>query len=435
MSLENVILITIDSLRADYRRVDAPVLSELADEGTAFQRAFATGPGTTASFPGILTGTRPLSHDGLGRMSDDRPFLARELSERGLTTGGFHSNPFLSSTFDYDTGFDTFRDYQDSLTNIGTRLFPQGIEKSALPDMVTGAIKFALRWKSGQVRPYESAEVITDDAVDWLGETSGPFFEWVHYMDVHHPCSPPEEYLSEVGESDVSAGKVADLYSTAIESPDGITEAQQELLVNTYRASLRYVDGQFRRLVEALERQGRCKETLVIVTSDHGQVFGEWGAYGKPYRLTDDLIRVPLVLSNAPSVVYDEIDDLVSLVDIPPLIHDALGFDIPNEYHGVCPGRDDSREWVFAEHQVADEVLVGVRSSEQKYVVDGIADVERTYDVNDGEEQATIVDDVSADLRDLVLQRLEDVDVERPRYVAEVDTATKQRLDDLGYLR
>lgn len=434
MAVENVLLVTIDSLRHDFRAEDAPTLDGLSRTGTSFRHAFATGPGTTPSFPGILTGSYPLSYGGLGQLCPDRPSLARELRSHGLSTAGFHSNPFLSESFNYDTGFETFDDYQDSLTDVATRIFPQGVEKSVLPSPITSALKQTYEFVRGKPRPYERAETITDDAVRWLDTAPQEFFAWVHYMDVHHPCFPPESYLEAVGLGDTTASAIADLYSRAIDSSSTVSEEEHRVLVDSYRASLRYVDDQIERLLDVLRKQNRYEETLVIVTSDHGQLFDDFGAYGKPYRLVDALVEVPLVLDNAPSKLADATGELVSLVDLPPTIHRSLGFGVPDVYEGRHPVEGPPRETVLVEHQIDDSVIVGVRSQDQKYVVDAIEDEERAYVVDDTGESPLDVDDVDASLRDRALDRLEGIDVDRPKYVEQVDDATEQRLEDLGYL-
>lgn len=434
MTVENVLLVTIDSLRHDFREMDAPTMTTLAEEGTSFENAFATGPGTTPSFPGILTGTYPLSYGGLGKLSKDRPFLARKLSSRGMATAGFHSNPFLTESFNYDIGFDTFEDYQDSLIGIATKLLPQGIEKSVVPGPVTTALKKSYELVQGKPRPYERAEVITDDAIEWLERAPDGFFEWVHYMDAHHPCFPPDSYHQDYDLGDVSNGEISDLYSRAIENPDSVTEEKHRILVDSYRASLRYVDDQIGRLLSSLQEEDRFKDTMIIVTSDHGQLFGDFGEYGKPYRLYDALIKIPLVIQNAPAESRSQTQTLVSLVDLPPMIHDALGTDRPESYEGIEPDRNEPRESISVEHQVDDDVIVGVRTKEEKYVIDNINDEERGYIVNPEEQKVQKLGDISQSSRISVLERFNDLEVSKPDYVAQINEDTERRLEDLGYL-
>ena len=434
MTVENVLLVTIDSLRHDFQEADAPTMMSLAEEGASFENAFATGPGTTPSFPGILTGTLPLSYGGLGKLKEERPFLARELNSRGMATAGFHSNPFLTESFNYDIGFDTFEDYQDSLIGLATTLFPQGIEKSVVPGAVTTALKKSYELVQGKPRPYEQAETITDDAVEWLEQAPDGFFEWVHYMDVHHPCFPPDSYLRDYDLGDVSNAEISGLYSRALENPDSITDGEHRVLVDSYRASIRYVDDQIERLLLSLREDGRYEDTMVIVTSDHGQLFGDFGEYGKPYRLYDALIKVPLLIQSPLDKHSSRNQDLLSLVDLPPMIHDALGVDCPDTYEGVKPDCGEPRKSIFAEHQVDDEVIVGVRTKEEKYVIDDTNDEEYGYSLSADEPKVLESDTITQSLKTMVIERFGDIEVSKPDYVSQVDKDLERRLDDLGYL-
>jgi arylsulfatase A-like enzyme len=433
MAMKNVLLVTIDSLRDDFRKTDASTIATMAEQGASFQHAFATGPGTTPSFPGILTGTYPLSYSGLGKISEERPFLAKELRSNGLETAGFHSNPFLSESFNYDIGFETFEDYQDSLMGVVTKIFPQGIEKSVIPGPFTSVLKKSYEFIRGKPRPYEQAEIITDDAIEWLKNTSSSFFEWVHYMDVHHPCSPPDSYLREFGIANKSNGEISELYSRAIEAPESVTEEKHQILVDSYRASIRYVDDQIQRLLNHLKQSGDLDETLVIVTSDHGQLFGDLNYYGKPYRLVDPLIKVPLIIKNGPYSFEESTDELVSLVDLPPMIYDALNLSALGSYEGRSLA-SNPRELILAEHQVNDGILIGGRSMQEKYVVDTIHETERAFHIDSTGKTEVAPARISESLRDRVTRRLNEVEVDHADYISEIDSTTEKRLEDLGYL-
>ncbi|WP_158855662.1 sulfatase [Halorhabdus sp. CUG00001] len=435
----NVLLITIDSLR--YDTVDPLERLSLSDP-LRFEKAFATGPGTSPSFPGILTGTLPLSHGGLGPLTEGRPMLAEHLQDAGFATGGFQCNPFLSKHFNYDRGFDIFEDYQHPLMGVATKLFPRGIELDgrlgAIDDILhlTDAIKWTYQLVAGKPRPYVSAEVVTDDAVEWLAGASEPFFCWAHYMDVHHPCFPPREYRADHGVADIEQADVAESYSALVSDPGALTTAQLADLEALYHAAIDYTVDQTDRLIERLRDDGRLDETLVVVTSDHGELFGDHGQYGKPERLYDELLRVPLWVTNGPDHLEDATDDLVSLLDVPPMIHDALEIDIPSAYEGRRPGVGDPREYVLAEHAVEDEVIVGARSAAWLYEADEIRDEHRLFDLREGFEHvaADAEGEGPARVRRIVRNRLDVLDVEATQLAEEVEGDVESRLEDLGYL-
>jgi arylsulfatase A-like enzyme len=409
--------------------------------GVHFDWAFATGPGTTPSFPAMLTGTLPLSHGGLGPLTADRPRVAELLREEGFATGGFHSNPFLSTHFNYDRGFDEFEDYQNPLMGVATKVFPRGIEINnpklrRVDDIVnlTGLVKSAYRAVSSKPRPYVDAEVVTDDSLAWLAEAEPPFFCWTHYMDVHHPCHPPAEYRARFGVDHVDVDTVSELYSKLLDDSASLTDDQLADMRGLYRAAIAYVDGQVGRLLEALEASGRLAETLVVFTSDHGELFGEHGQYGKPERMYDELTRVPLVVVNGPSGLADATDELVSLLDLPPLFHRAAGLSVPPAYTGRCPTAA-TRDHVVAEHSVNDQPVVGVRSDEWLYEVDRIRDERRLTAVPSGRQVSPDRHEAETErIRRLAHRRVEDVEGEgttTENHRLDADVAA--RLEDLGY--
>ena len=438
---ENVLLVTIDSLR--YDTFLERVADRLPDDAVSFRNAYATGPGTTASFPAMLTGTLPLSYGGLGPLVDERPRVSERLGAAGLHTAGFQCNPFLSRFFNYDRGYDEFVDYQNPLMGAATRIFPRGIEinnpKLRRIDEVfhlTDAIKKSYQLVKGKPRPYVAADVVTDDALDWLDDVGDGFYGWVHYMDVHHPCFPPKPYRERYGVADVTQSEVSEWYAAVIKRPETLDEPTVEKLLGLYEAAIDYVMDQVDRLLDRLRASGRYEDTLVVLTSDHGELFGEHGEFGKPERMYDELVHVPLVVLNGPSSLADAEDDLVSLLDIPPLAHDALGLSVPAEYEGQVPGVDPPREYVMSEHEVDGDVVVSARSREWLYEADEIAGEHRLFDLRGGrfEETALSASPDAAWVRDVVADRLEELDVRAHALESEVEGDVQERLQELGYL-
>jgi len=442
---ENVLLITIDSLRYDSTpQTEGDERSSLDDSQsntTSFTRAFATGPGTTPSFPAMITGTLPLSYGGLGPLTDERPRVAANLQSHGITTAAFQCNPFLSEHFNYEVGYDQFKDYQNPLMGIATKIFPRGIEinnpKLARIDdtlHITDLIKKSYQAIKGKPRPYVSAEVITDDTIEWLQTANQPFFCWTHYMDVHHPCFPPQEYRQEYDVGDVTQTDVSDWYSALLRDPESLSNNETINLRKLYNASIAYVDDQIQRIVDLLKTQGLYENTTIIITSDHGELFGDHEQYGKPERMFDELLHVPLIITNGPDYLEDAQDQLVSLLDIPPVIHDIFKIDIPTEYEGQLPGVDEPRSVIMAEHEVQGEVIVGARSLEWLYEGDEIVDEHRLFDLRDGFAPAEINDPDGKLVRKTVLSRLNELDVDARYLQGNMEEDVESRLEDLGYL-
>jgi arylsulfatase A-like enzyme len=440
---DNLLLLTIDSLRADTiieEEVDTPAIDSLRTDGIEFDRAFATGPGTSPSFPALLTGTLPLSYDGLGPLSADRPRLSTQFQNAGFATAAFHSNPFLSSHFNYEVGFDQFMDYQNPLMGVATKVFPQGIELNQTPlarvdELVnlTGFIKWTYQKVRGKPRPYVPADVISADTIEWLESVQQAFFCWSHYMDVHQPCYPPAEYREQFDVGDVSQSEAAELYSRSL-STGKLTESELMNHRSLAKAALAFTDEQIGRILTALEKQGKFDDTLIVLTSDHGHLYGEYNTFGKPERMYDELLQVPLILVNYPTRIGDAVENLVSLLDIPPTMHRLFDLPIPQEYEGQAIGHGDPRTHIIAEHEVDEDVIVGVRTEDLLYEYDEINDDERLFEFRNGglnRTKRTAEDDI---VRPVIANRLSEIDVDGYVLEQETDSEIQERLEDLGYL-
>ena len=437
---QNVLLLTVDSLR--YDSTPQASNSGLCESSTiSLSQAFATGPGTTPSFPALLTGTLPLSYGGLGPLTESRPQVSTRIAEAGHITGAFQCNPFLSTHFNYDLGYDEFNDYQNPLMGIATKIFPRGIEINnrklrRVDDLlhVTNAIKKSYQLIKGKPRPYVSAEVITDDTIEWINETDQPFFCWTHYMDVHHPCFPPKKYRDRYDIADVTQTNVSKWYSALLRNPKILSEEEMDNLETLYEAAIEYTFDQINRIITHFKDTGRYDDTLIILTSDHGELFGEYGQYGKPERMYDELLHVPLIVANGPDHLESATDELVSLLDLPPLIHDALGIDVPHKYEGQVPGKDEPREYIMTEHEVEGDVIIGARSKNWLYEGDEINNEHRLFDLRNGFEQVNQDHPAADSVRNAVFARLDELDIEAKYLQGDIETDIEDRLEDLGYL-
>lgn len=440
-------LITIDSVRS--LRFLSPeacdsfsVVDRLVDAGgVSFSRAFATGPTTKSSFPGILTGTYGLTDTDYPKLSRERPFLASVLSDNGVETAGFTSNPFLSRAFNYDTGFDQFRDYQNPLERKVASLFPNGIERPGrvlerLNDIlpVMSMLKTGYQALKGSARPYVSAERIVDDTISHLQGVESSFFCWTHFMDVHHPCYPPERYRDRHDvDATVDSQAVNDLYSVFSRQPETLTDAEVATLRRLYTAALDYVDDQIHRLLDEID--DTFDEATVIFTSDHGELFGDRGEYNKPARMYEELLEVPLVIRPASEDRSFDADALVSLIDVPPLVVDQFDADQPDAFEGKIPGEGAPRETLICEDARYGDLLVGVRSEEWWYEIDTIRDRHQfTRTVSgkpDGESQPAD-EEIATLLRDTAREHSQRLSISDDQI--EVSKPVENRLAELGYL-
>jgi arylsulfatase len=322
----NVLLITIDTLRADrlscygYERETSPHLDALAAEGLRFTRATTPRAKTTPAIASLLTGLYPHDHgvrDLAAPLDRPVPLLQETLRASGWSTAAIVGNFVLTrERAGLERGFDVW------------------IEE--LPDV---------RGVPPHDAPQRTAGSLTDGALAVLDELEGPWFLWLHYMDPHGAYEAPAEHR--VFTSDAPAPiprvepasklhrlKIAE-YNVPPEArlADGGIDAAR--VGDLYDAEIRYVDAEIGRLLDALRMTGRLDETLVVVTSDHGESLGEhayWFEHGTyAYEATCRVplvVRVPEAWPDRPAPGTVRGDD-VSLVDLSETIQGALGLPSP----------------------------------------------------------------------------------------------------------
>jgi arylsulfatase A-like enzyme len=452
MTVENVLLITVDSLRYDRalasdREVNpAPHLSELAATGTSFREAYANGPNTPSSFPTILTGTHPSMYGGYRYLDERRPFISATLNEAGFTTVGYHSNPHLGPEKNYHHGFDRFNDSAESEDDGQTikNIVDQRVSADSRLYSVLRRI-YHLFTMATDSSAYDKAPVISRRASDWFDETwdgEQPFFMWLHYMDVHYPFDPPDEFLEELNITPPSTRRTASLNGKMQENPDELTEADRQDLLALYDGEIRYTDHHIGQLLAELDRRGIREETAVIVTADHGEAFGEHGRYGHHPYLYDELLHVPLVV-DAPGFASRRIDEMVSLIDLGPTICELLDVAIPEATQGdsliplltgASTGTDDGIICTSAGGE-----MLAYRTDEWKFFWRLDDDEAELYDLTtDAAETTNVLEqypDVADDLRTHLEEHIaaaEATDTDLPE-VSESEEV-KQRLEDLGYV-
>ena len=262
-----VVLVTIDTLRADYvgvygGKVATPHLDALAAEGTMFLDAVVHSPLTLPSYASILTGTYPIYHgvrdNGHFRLADEIETLAEILKKAGYATGAFVGAFPVDSRFGLNQGFDVYDDrFSSSSSSVGLA--------------------------------ERRAEEVVAAATNWIGGIeSGPYFVWVHVFDPHAPYAPPDPFRKQ--SEDLYGGEVA------------------------------YVDHALERLFSAIG-----EEALTIVTADHGEGLGEHGEDTHSLFIYDTTMRVPLIMKGPQVPSKTVVDQPVRSIDILPTVLDLVG--------------------------------------------------------------------------------------------------------------
>ncbi|MFC6810938.1 sulfatase [Natrialbaceae archaeon GCM10025810] len=315
--LEDVVLITVDSWRADhcgfmgYEKDVTPTLDELAEEGLVFENAVAPAPATNTSVSAMLTGqylNPNLESDGSGYKERIRHHmrarrtLPQRFQEMGYETAAFTANPWTSRFFNYDRDFDRFEDFMDESLSSG---FVEGGADER--NVVTDVVALATNWYQGQDM-FMSWESFYDDVVEWVAGAESPYFLWIFLVDVHMPYFPPGEYRSRSRLLSYPAN--LSLFAGQFDLP--LESVFHDVLVESYDDCIRYTDEFFRRFLADVDG-----DPLVAITGDHGEAFGENGVYGHGAEVSEEMLHVPFVVANGPS---GTVERPISLRTLPELL-------------------------------------------------------------------------------------------------------------------
>lgn len=332
----NVVLIVLDTVRAQnmslygYARQTTPALERFAAEGATFDLAIAPSPWTLPSHATLFTGEQPgeTEVDWEVPLDASRLSLAEVLLERGYATGGFVANLYYGTEyFGLNQGFARWDDHPVSWSAL--------IRNEWLVNRIA-RLAFDLADRRTELVRKSGSEV-RRGFLRWLDRANGrPFFAFLNYIDAHAPYGPQEPFER----------RFSDEHSRfAVETDNGHRYGARDLaqLVDSYDSAIRYLDDEMERLFAALAERGVLDRTLVIVTSDHGEEFGEHDprmvTHGNSLYI--QALHVPLLM-RLPGVVPSgvRVAAPVSLADLPATVLHVLGLDVPS-----VPGRSLDRYW------------------------------------------------------------------------------------------
>jgi arylsulfatase A-like enzyme len=349
----NVLLIVLDDVRAaslslyGYDRPTTPNLERLANKGVVFSEARATAPWTLPSHASMMTGRWPHELSVAPGLPLDRTFptLAEALGKEGYATAGFVGNVYYcNALYGMDRGFAR---YEDAYENQTVSLF-ETVRSSGLGKRVIQGLGYPIRRDDGETSVRKSAAMVNRDVLGWLAgrPASEPFFVFINYYDAHIPYvlngDPDQRFglatlpLAEQAEIDkkylnLAAGKLV----PANVAPQQIENEGLNLYRDSYDSCIAYLDRQVGLLLDEIDRRGSLENTLVIVTSDHGEQFGEHGVFAHGASLYRQEVHVPLLVippsrSSAASIVSAP----VSIRDIPATIAEWIDLGPRNPFPG-----------------------------------------------------------------------------------------------------
>jgi choline-sulfatase len=285
----NLVLVTVDTLRADhlgcygYKSIQTPNMDRLASEGVRFATVVSQVPLTLPSHCTIMTGAYPVFHgvrDNVGyRLSESKTTLAAILKNHNYQTAAFVGAYVLNAKFGLSQGFDHYDDKIDGSSRSGPAVNLNEVERPA-------------------------GEVISR-AMGWLNEQPrSPFFIWIHLYDPHDPYQPPSPF--------------SDQYKA-----------------KPYDGEIAYADRELGRFLELLKKAGYYENTLVVLTGDHGESFGEHKEWTHGYFIYDTTILVPLIIKPVKKgMVGRVVAEQVSLVDVAPTILQLMDLPRPTVLQG-----------------------------------------------------------------------------------------------------
>lgn len=372
----NVLLITVDTLRADAvgaygnPKARTPNIDSLAQDSSVFSLAISPLPQTNPTLASIFTGVFPnrhgIVHHMASKLSDRVKPLAKLLAEAGYTTAGHYS--WISFDPEYSGLERGFATYQRHTVD---RPFPADRK----PDFYEEYLD-------------SKANVTTDGVISWM-ETGAkdPFFLWIHYNDAHWPYEPPPPFNARF---DQCQSCMDGSLKSIIRIAEGYSPSPEEAahLRGLYDGEVAFVDQQLGRVFGRLINKGMLDRTLVVLTADHGEGFGEKGLWSHQEVLYNTALRVPLIIRYPGRVPSGLVGAPVSLTDVLPTLLELLGMETPEWVEGksllpLMLGKEEGNERA-AFSQLWDARKVAVTYQGHKLVKNRQTGAIELYDLRQG---------------------------------------------------
>ncbi len=300
-----VLFWVIDTLRADYlpihfeTDVQAPHLKRLAEEGVTFETAYVQGTESRASHASLFTGKYPERHGVMarGRVNPQLPILPHFFQDAGYTTGILAANGYVSHLLNLNRGWDHYRNFIHEEVGL-------------------------------------SAQNLWDDGLAWIRtlDEDEPFFLYLGTIDPHATYRRHDDFIGLYEPDDyngrfqrfLSGHQLGDIKSRAMT----VTEREKERIINLYKNEISFNDHVFGKMRETLEEKGIWDETLIVVTSDHGEEFWEHGSVGHGHNVHQEMVHVPLIFHYPNGLPQGRVvRSGGEVVDVLPTILDLLGKD------------------------------------------------------------------------------------------------------------
>ena len=305
-SRPNIILISIDTLRRDhvgiygYKRDTTPTIDAVAREGIYFENAVSAAPWTLPAHMSMLTGLPPSIHsieNQTDKLSKKTQIVAELFKAQKYKTAGIITLPFVSAKYGFSKGFDQY-----------IQLFNQ------------------------------KSKEVTGHVLKWLqGNKDQRFFLFLHFCDVHWPYSPPVEYAQRFG---VDTAKdrwkrfgrfrfLKKFCDPGIPMPENV----KKNTIALYDGEIRSVDFNISRIITFLQKENIYDNTILVITSDHGEEFKDHNSFGHAHTFYSELINVPLIIRFPKEIRGGlKVNEPVITSDIPLTLLNAARIKTPHQF-------------------------------------------------------------------------------------------------------
>jgi arylsulfatase A-like enzyme len=410
----NVILISIDTLRADhlgcygYHRNTSANIDLFSRDCILFKNAIAQAPSTLPSHASMFTSVIPPHHGAYYAYRRAVPAkldtLAEVMQRHGYGTVSYNGGGQVAAIFGMDQGFDVYESME-------------------------------LDFKHPVLK-----------AINWIEENPDrKFFMFLHSYEVHHPYTPGPEHLAlfeqdyagQLPEREISGQLLEKINEKEME----ITEEDGQHIINTYDAEIHSMDEAFGKLIAFLKEKDLYEDTLIVFTSDHGEEFGEHGQWGwHSHTLYDELLKVPLLVK-LPQTEYAStvVEQQVRIMDIAPTVLEILGLAVPESFEGEnllhrADGKMKPVLFAFSEKDcVAEKLPRSLRTMEWKLLGN------RLYDLQADPAETSDVAESNEDMTRFLRLKMDEIlsarEAAADGELIEMDEKTEEALRSLGYIR
>ncbi len=447
----NVILLIVDTLRADrlgaygYDKPTSPNIDRVAENGVLFEQTYVQWASSLPSHSSIMTSLYPHLHGAFPNGSELNPELltiGKILKAHGYTNGAFVTNHLVGNQYNFEAGFDRFFD----LTEVN-------YENSSRTSWIHSL---------NLVRVFDRiqrTDIFTTLAMGWLEENADkPMFLWLQWLQPHAPYDPPEKFLRKFepepyeGIADGSLEQIDEIREKTVQ----LTEADKKHYEALYDAEVNIADQEIGKILDKLEELGLTENSIVIITSDHGENLYEHNIEYGHYGVYDSSLRIPLIFSFPKALPQGATEtNVVESIDIASTLLEILNIERPKQFQGesLMPlVRDEDVAWKDEAYSIMLQTsrnFFSIRSDDWKIILNAYPENKQRYELynlaedprelnNRFEAEPILADSLKTRLTTWIETNFKPVEMAYTpglKLKQEFDKATEERLRSLGYIK